>query len=119
MYRVHRFFGKLTCVMVLVFRVFIIFMARENYHSCVVDASQEELFARRSIAWMQIFMFVLFYSLAIYYRKQPHKHLRFMMGTAIVMTGRPRARIILTYWDQTSVLYIGLIPLVVQTGIAA
>jgi len=119
MYRVHRVLGKLTYVLVPILLVFMLLIARENYHSGIADASPEEVFARQSITWMQIFMFVLFYSLAIYYRKQPHKHLRFMIGMAIVMTGPPMGRIILAYWDQTSVPYFVIIPLIVKTGLAA
>jgi hypothetical protein len=119
MYRVHRFLGKLTYVLVPILLVFMLLIARENYHSGIVDVSSEEVFARQSITWMQIFMFILFYSLAIYYRKQSYKHLRFMIGLAIVMTGPPMGRIIMTYWEVTSVPYFVIIPLIVKTGIAA
>jgi len=119
MYSVHRLLGKLTYVLAPVLLVFMFLVARQNYQTGIIDASPEEVFARQSNTWMQIFMFVLFYSMAIFFRKQAHKHVRFIIGIAIVMTGPPMGRIILNYWGQTSIPYFVIIPLVVKTGFAA
>lgn len=119
MYSTHRLLGKLTYILVPVLLVFMLLIARQNYQTGIIKASSEEVFARQSITWMQIFMFVLFYSLAIFFRRQTHRHLRFMIGLAIVMIGPPMGRIIMAYWDQTSLPYFVIIPLVVKTGIAA
>lgn len=75
--------------------------------------------AVQSITWMQIAMFVLFYSLAIYFRRNTYYHLRFMVGTAIIMIGPAMSRTIFSYFPDAPTAYIFLIPLYVKTGLAA
>lgn len=115
----HRFLGKLSYAVAPCMIVSMILIARHNYATGVLEKSSAEVMAIQSITWMQILMFVLFYSLAVYFRKSTDKHMRFMIGTAIIMLGPPMSRIIFSYFPDVPATYIFLIPLYVKTGLAA
>jgi len=115
----HRFIGKLSYVIAPLMVATMLLVARINYHTGIAQTSSEEIFSRQSNTWMQIFMFVLFYALAISYRKHTDRHMRFMIATAIVMSGPAMSRIIFNYWGEASVPYNVIIPFCVKTGLAA
>ena len=115
----HRFLGKLSYVVAPCVIVSMVFIARQNYQTGILKKSAAEVMAIQSITWMQIVMFLLFYSLAIYFRKNSYNHIRFMIATAIVMLGPPINRIIFSYFPDVPTLYIFLISLYVKTGVAA
>jgi hypothetical protein len=115
----HRFLGKLSYAVAPCVIVSMVFIARNNYETGILKKSAAEVMATQSITWMQIVMFVMFYSLAIYFRKNPYNHMRFMIATAIVMLGPPINRIIFSYFPDVPTLYIFLISLYVKTGVAA
>lgn len=114
----HRFWGKLSYAVAPCVIVSMVFIARHNYHTGILTKSAIDVMAIQSITWMQIVMFVLFYSLAIYYRKNSYNHMRFMIGTAIIMLGPPINRIIFSYFPNVPTVYIFLISLYVKTGVA-
>lgn len=94
-------------------------IARVSYHKWVGEYGSTEVFSWQSVTWMQFSMFVLFYSLAIFYRKDTFRHMRFMIGTAIIMVGPSLSRTINEYLDTSLEAYFELIPLYVKTGLAA
>ncbi len=118
-FAVHRFLGRLSYIVAPFVIVSMVFIARHNYETGILKKSAAEVMAIQSITWMQIVMFVFFYSLAIYYRKNPYHHMRFMIATAIIMLGPPINRIIVSYFPDVPTLYIFLISLYVKTGVAA
>jgi hypothetical protein len=115
----HRFLGKLSYAVAPSVIVSMVFIARNNYQTGIINKSAADVMAIQSITWMQIVMFVLFYSLAIYFRKNSYNHMRFMIATAIIMLGPPINRIIFSYFPDVPTLYIFLISLYVKTGVAA
>jgi len=118
-YAAHRFIGKSTYVIAPIMIVSMLFVARYNYLTGIIENTPVEVFAWQSITWMQIFMFILFYSLAIIYRKDTPSHMRFIIATAIIMIGPAMGRIIFTYFDTLPATYDAVIPLYVKTGVAA
>jgi len=115
----HRFLGKLSYAVAPCVIVSMVFIARNNYQTGIINKSAADVMAIQSITWMQIVMFVLFYTLAIYFRKNSYNHMRFMIATAIIMLGPPINRIIFSYFPDVPTLYIFLISLYVKTGVAA
>ena len=115
----HRFIGKLSYVIAPLIIVSIFLIARFSYNKWIVEYSSEEVFSWQSITWMQFFLFVLFYSLAVFYKKDTPKHMRFMIGTAILVMGPGLSRIINAYFSSAPELYAFLIPLYMKTGLAA
>jgi hypothetical protein len=115
----HRFIGKLTYVIAPLIIISIFLIARFSYYKWAVEYSSEEVFSRQSITWMQLFVFVLFYSLAVIYKKETPKHMRFMIGTAILVMGPGLSRIINSYFSSLPDSYNFLIPLYLKTGLVA
>jgi hypothetical protein len=115
----HRFLGKLSYAVAPCMIVSMVFVARNNYETGILKKSAADVMATQSITWMQIVMFVLFYSLAIYFRKNTYNHMRFMIATAIIMLGPPINRIIFSYFPDVPTAYIFIISLYVKTGVAA
>lgn len=112
----HRLLGKLSYVIAPCMFVSMFFIARYNYQTGILEESSAEVMGMQSITWMQIVIFILFYSLAIYFRKNTFYHMRFMIGTGIIMIGPAIGRIIFTYFPESS---DALIPLYIKTTLAA
>lgn len=118
-YRVHRFLGKLSYVIAPLIIISMFLIARQNHQTGILKKAASEVMAIQSITWMQLFMFVLFYSLAIYFRKSTYWHMRFIIGTAIIMIGPPMNRILISYFPGIGADHILLIVLYLKTAIAA
>jgi hypothetical protein len=115
----HRFLGKLSYVISPLMVISMLIIARVSYHKWVGEFGSVEVFSWQSVTWMQLLMFVLFYSLAIFYKKDTVRHMRFMIGTAIIMVGPSLSRILNAYLDISSEIDLELIPLYFKTGLAA
>ncbi|MCL6259389.1 hypothetical protein M3O96_09835 [Aquiflexum sp. TKW24L] len=118
-FAVHRFFGKLSYVIAPLMIISMLIIARVSYHRWDGEYGSVEVFSWQSVTWMQLLMFGLFYSLAIYYKKNTFRHMRFMIGTAIIMIGPSLSRIINAYLDTSLEVDFELIPLYFKTGLAA
>lgn len=115
----HRLLGKVSYLLAPCMLVSMVFIARQNYETGILKKTAADVMAVQSITWMQIVLFTLFYSLAIYSRKNTYFHMRFMIGTAIVMLGPPINRILVSYFTDIPVPTILLISLYVKTAVAA
>jgi hypothetical protein len=115
----HGFLGKLTYVLAPLVIISMFFIARENYQTGILKKTSVDVMAIQSITWMQLFMFVLFYSLAIYHRKITAMHMRFIIGTAILMIGPSMNRILISYFPDMGAANILPIVLYLKTAIAA
>ena len=118
-FTIHRLLGKLSYVLVPLMIVSMLFIAKQNYEKNILTKSSVDIMAVQSITWMQIVMFTLFYSFAIYFRRNTYFHMRFMIATAIVMLGPPINRILASYFTDITVPNILLISLYVKTGLVA
>ncbi len=117
--RVHRFLGKLTYALAPLIVVSMFFVAKENYQTGILKKTWVDVMAIQSITWMQLFMFVLFYALAIYNKKFTYTHMRFIIGTAIVMLGPPLNRILISYFPEIGAATILPLVLYIKTALVA
>ncbi|MFM6925789.1 MAG: hypothetical protein ACKOU7_09840 [Ferruginibacter sp.] len=118
-YTTHRFLGKLSYVIAPLIMISMFLIARQNFESGVLKKPAAEVMANQSITWMQLFMFVLFYCLAINFRKLTNWHMRFMIGTAIIMIGPPLNRFLHSYFPDLPVPVILPLVLGIKTALAA
>lgn len=118
-YTIHRFLGKLSYVLAPLMFISMLFIARQNYQSGLLKKSVVDVMANQSITWMQIVLFAIFYSLAIYFRKRTDWHMRFMIGTAILMLGPPMNRMLFYYFPSIGVSNILPLVLFLKTAMAA
>jgi hypothetical protein len=115
----HRLLGKLSYAIVPLIAISMVLVAKENYQSGILKKTAVDVMATQSITWMQLMLFVLFYSLAIYYRKLTDWHMRFMIGIAIIMIGPPMNRILVSYFPGIGVANILVMVLYLKTTVAA
>ena len=118
-YTAHHFFGKLTYVIAPLIVISMFLIAKQNYQTGILKKDSIDVMAIQSITWMQLFMFVLFYSLAIYFRKNTYWHMRFIIGTAIIMIGPSMNRILISYFPNIGATNILPIVLYLKTILAA
>lgn len=114
----HRLSGKLSFVLAPCMLVSMVLVARNNYEAGMLKKSAADVMAVQSITWMQIVLFAIFYSLAVYCRKNTLFHMQFMIGTAIVMLGPPLNRAIHYYYPEIPVTTVLLVVLYIKTGLA-
>lgn len=115
----HRFIGKLSYMVAPLLILSILFAAKSNYTSSIAEYSFEEIFSWQAITWMALFNFILFYSLAILYKNDTAKHMRFMIGTAVIMIGPSLSRIINAYFPISPESYIDYIQLYFKVSLVA
>ncbi len=66
-----------------------------GYYKPVPPLSHQEKIGGLALQAIDIVQFVVFYSLAIVYRRNTYNHMRFMIGTAIMMIGPGLGRALL------------------------
>ncbi len=118
-YTVHQFIGRLTYLIAPLIVISMLLIAKQNYQTGIFKKDSIDIMAIQSITWMQLFMFVLFYSLAIYFRKNTYWHMRFIIGTAIIMIGPSMNRIMISYFPDIGATNILPIVLYLKTALAA
>jgi hypothetical protein len=104
----HRLLGKVSYVLVPLVLLSAWLLARSEYHRKIArlteaasaginKLSEFEILKKASTnpaTIVALFVFTTFYLLAIWYRKQPAKHARYMLATALILLGPTVDRII-------------------------
>ena len=83
--KAHRFIGKLSYIIAPLMIVSMCLILRLSYHKLVLNSSIEDEMSNQAPIIMQLFSFTVLYGLAIFYRKHTFYHMRFMIGTALLM----------------------------------
>jgi hypothetical protein len=84
-YAAHRFIGKLSYIIAPLMIVSMYLILRFTYHKHILDSSMDAEMSNQAPIIMQLVSFTVLYGLAIFYRKRPFYHLRFMIGTALLL----------------------------------
>lgn len=84
-YGAHRVIGKLSYITAPLMIVSMFLVLRLTYHNYVSTSSVEQVMSYQAPIIMQLISFIILYTLAIFYRKQTYYHMRFMIGTALLM----------------------------------
>lgn len=98
-YKTHRWLGKLSYWIAPLMIISMFLVLRFTYHKHVLEISANEEMSSQAPIIMQLFCFTILYVLAIHYRKQPFYHMRFMIGTALVMVLPTLGRIFYEYFE--------------------
>jgi hypothetical protein len=85
LYKAHRFIGKLSYIIGPLMIVSMCLILKFTYHKHVLNSSLQVVMSNQSPIIMQLFSFTVLYCLAIFYRKHTFYHMRFMIGTALLM----------------------------------
>lgn len=94
----HRFVGKISYVTAPLMIVSMFLILRFTYHKHISDISLEEEMSNQAPIIMQLVSFTFLFSLAIIYRKRTYYHMRFIIGTALLMIIPTTGRIFFEYF---------------------
>jgi hypothetical protein len=97
-YAAHRAIGKLSYITAPLMIVSMFLVLRLTYHNHVLTSSPEQEMSNQAPIIMQLISFIILYALAIFYRKQTYYHMRFMIGTALLMIIPTVGRIFFEYF---------------------
>ena len=99
-YQIHKAIGKISFVLAPLLIISIFGVSYMSYHNNL-NASRPEQDAIAEIALNipPIFVFAILYGLAIANRKRTFYHMRYMIGTAILMIGPGLARGLILYFQ--------------------
>ncbi len=94
----HRFVGKLSYVVAPLMIASMFLILRLSYLKGIVKRPLEAVISFQSLTIMQLICFTLFFSLAIINKKNTYKHMRYMLGTALVFVTPPLSRVLGEYF---------------------
>ena len=113
-YKAHLFFGKLSYVIAPLMIISMCLILRFSYNKATINYTFKDVFPWQSFTIMQLFNFTLFYSLGVINRKNTFKHMRYIIGTALVLISPTLGRVLYEYFGIT-----GPHPLYLSTALAA
>ncbi len=96
--KAHRFIGKLSYIIAPLMIVSMCLILRLSYHKLVLNSSPKDEMSNQAPIIMQLFSFTVLYGLAIFYRMHTFYHMRFMIGTALLMIIPTVSRIFFEYF---------------------
>jgi hypothetical protein len=97
----HRMIGKLSYVVAPVLMASIFLASRSSFLRPIPGVPHEEKIAEIALSLPYIFAFGILYSLAIVNRKNTYYHLRYMIGTSLLMIGPGLGRALIVYYNYT------------------
>src|SRR3569833_1421291 len=100
-YKAHRFLGKLSYVLAPLVLASMFLILRLSFHKAILSGPEREAVAGAALNIPQIFEFSLFYVLAIIHihKNNTAKHIRYMIGTAVIMISAGFARFLIMYFN--------------------
>jgi len=105
---IHRLLGRLSFIIAPLVVVSMFLITKFGYNKPGSPLSHYEKVGKLALQVIDIAQFVLFYCLAIAGRRNTYNHMRYMIGTAIMMIGPGLGRALGIYYQvpfNTSVLY--------------
>jgi hypothetical protein len=84
---IHRLLGKLSYIIAPLVVVSMFLITKFGYYKAVPPMTHLEKVGKLSLQSFDILEFVVFYSLAIVYKRNTYNHMRYMIGTGIIMIG--------------------------------
>ena len=97
---IHRAIGKLSYVIAPLVVVSIFLASRLSYLR-PEPITHEEKIALIALSIPYFFAFAIIYSLAIINRKETYKHMRYMIGTSLLMIGPGLGRALMIYFNMS------------------
>lgn len=94
----HRFIGKLSYITAPLMIISMFLVLRLTYQKHILVTSVREEMATQASIIMQLVSFIILYTLAIVYRKHTFYHMRFMIGTALLMITPTLGRVFYAYF---------------------
>jgi hypothetical protein len=115
---VHRLLGKLSYIIAPLVVVSMFLITKFGYYKPVPPMSHLEKIGKLSLQSLDIVQFVVFYALAIANRRNAYNHMRYMIGTGIIMIGPGLGRVLGAFFHVPFDVSTTVV-LLAEAGIAA
>ena len=122
-YKIHRALGKVSYVVAPLVMYSIFLASQHEYYRDIEELPENKSLAGLSLDITSLVAFGVCYALAVINRKNTPLHMRYMVGTALIIMGPGIMRIIVIYQIfgdisfPTAVLYTYLISLAIGVGL--
>lgn len=83
--KLHHFVGRLSYVIAPMVIVSLLLITKMSYNKGILLSSPRETIADQALSIGQFFTFTGFYTLAMVYRKNTHRHMRYIIGTGLLL----------------------------------
>lgn len=100
-YHLHRLIGKVSYVTAPLVILSMVLITKLNYHKLLSEMPLKEVAAWQSLNFITPFNFLLFYSLAVIYKKDVFQHKRYMIGTVFTIFGAISARLLVIIFGKS------------------
>ena len=94
----HRAVGKASYVVVPLLLLSIFMVGKISYHKMIPISPQQAIASLAQII-PALFVFVVLYGLAIWEKKKSRIHMRYMLGTSLLMIGPGLGRVLIIYFN--------------------
>lgn len=98
---IHRIIGKFSYMVAPLLMVSIFLVSRIGYYRPVPGLSHEDKIGEIALSTPYIPAFAILYCLAIFNRHNTYHHMRFMIGTSLLMIGPGLGRALIVYFGKT------------------
>jgi hypothetical protein len=116
-FMIHRAIGKATLVLAPILMASIFLVSRMTFHNNLkVLPTPQDAVAIISLSLPGIFIFGILYSLAITNKRRTYYHMRYMIGTALLMIGPGLGRILAVNFQVPPNIGVSITLIVVAAG---
>ncbi|ULQ57405.1 hypothetical protein KJS94_04215 [Flavihumibacter rivuli] len=112
----HRQIGRLSYIVMPLLLLSIFFVGKDSYFKLLGTAPAPEAIGSLALNIPNLLAFALFYGLAMYHRQNSAYHMRFMIGTALLMIGPGLGRALILYFNvpfPLAVTYVTIFSLLI------
>ncbi len=95
-YQAHRFIGKVSHIVAPLLILSVFLVTKMVYHRSMATLSLQESLASIVLGLPNMFAFILLYYLAVFNSRNMAAHMRYMIGTALLMVGPGLGRLLIT-----------------------
>lgn len=116
----HRVIGKLSYLVVPLLLLSIFMVGRISYYKLLSQASYEVAIGDVALNMPSIVAFTILYGLAILNRKKARMHMRYMIGTSLLMIGPGLGRALIIYFAvpfPVAVSYTSYVTIMIAAGL--
>jgi len=108
-HRIHKMIGKASFVIAPLLIVSIFLVSRMTFHrNLSQDAPMSDTIAEIALNIPSLIVFIVLYALAVLNTKRTYYHMRFMIGTALLMIGPGLGRALIIYFEMAPPVAISI-----------
>ncbi|HEX6889850.1 MAG TPA: hypothetical protein VF141_04140 [Chryseolinea sp.] len=99
-YQIHKLIGKISFVLAPLLMISIFGVSKMTFERNLAASTMEDAVAGISLSIPGLIIFAVLYGLAIKNRPRTYYHMRYMIGTALLMIGPGLGRVLILYFEM-------------------